>query len=54
VHHAWPALMLLLASELGLLIFGVTAGALWWAAPRLLDRRRRRWRREPPVARPGP
>jgi hypothetical protein len=40
--------MLLLAGELGLLVFVVAVGALWWAAPHLLHRRRRR----PPRALP--
>jgi hypothetical protein len=40
VHHGSPVLMLLLAGRLGLLIFVLIAGALWWAVPRLLHQLR--------------
>ena len=48
VHQGSPVLMLLLAGELGLLIFVVAAGALWWAVPRVRRWFRCRSRMRPP------
>jgi hypothetical protein len=41
VNHGWPAVLLLLLGELGLLLFVMAAAALWLATRRLLPLFRR-------------